>query len=207
MGRSMPTAEQRFSDGSEEVMAPIEITADIIRLLIDYDPETGKLFWRARPASMFPTLRACYSWNGRYAGKEAFTAQTAQGYLKGALFNRTFRAHRVAFAAFHGRWPDEVDHINGNGMDNRIDNLREVSRLENAKNLPMQRKNTSGHIGVHWHKSARKWVASIGVSGRVLHLGCFASIEQAVQAREAAAVEHGFHPNHGRVSDRGHAHG
>jgi hypothetical protein len=99
---------------------------------------------------------------------------------------------------FYDRWPDELDHINGDKGDNRIVNLREVTRAENNKNKSRYKQNSSGFTGVGWHKVTKKWAAKIRVDGRDYHLGVFASIEAAKEARAAAEKHYGFHENHGR---------
>ena len=165
--------------------------------LLRYDPETGKLYWRARPESMFTTSSAALRWNSRFAGQEAITA-TSSGYRIGWLLSRRVKAHRVIWAMFHGEWPEMIDHINGNPSDNRLENLRAATRAENAKNSRRPSNNKSGAVGVHWHQQARRWSAQIAVNGSSKHLGNFTSFNEAVAARRAAEAEHGFHENHGR---------
>lgn len=67
----------------------------------------------------------------------------------------------------------EVDHINGNGLDNRKENLRVATRNENARNLPKQKRNTSGFKGVDWHKPTQKWRAKLSHNSKTIHLGLF----------------------------------
>src|SRR5690625_1786543 len=69
------------------------ITPEMLRELIDYDPNTGKLFWKPRPAEMFKTKRAHGAWNARYAGKEALTSTDGYGYRRGCVFDRGYQAH------------------------------------------------------------------------------------------------------------------
>lgn len=89
-----------------------------------------------------------------------------------------------------------VDHINGNGLDNRRCNLRVCSRRENLQNrVNIARSNTSGYTGVEWHKQQEKWVASITIrheDGRPYHksLGLFDDIQEAAKARRAAELEY-----------------
>lgn len=181
-------------------------TPDVLRSLLDYDQETGVLTWKPRPAAMFrpgnqgAEVNAA-TWNTRYAGKPAFAAVTSDGYLYGGVFGRLHKAHRVCWAIHHGEWPaEDIDHINGVRDDNRITNLRAVSRAENARNKKRSPKNTSGATGVYWHNPTGKWLAHIGADGSKKHLGLFDDFSTAVAVRKAAEAAHGYHPGHGRRS-------
>ena len=175
-------------------------TAEQLRQLLRYDPETGKLFWFRRPASMFKAHSHEVTWNKRFADKEAFTSLTAEGYLQGTILGWRYNAHRVIWAMVHNEWPkSHLDHINGCRSDNRMVNLRMVSDQANARNQKRYSSNTSGVTGVQWHKAAAKWTANIRSDhGRNLYLGLFDDFNDAVSARKAAEVRLGYHPNHGR---------
>jgi len=84
---------------------------------------------------------------------------------------------------------EEVDHINGNGLDNRRANLRPATGIENRRNRRRSRKNTSGYAGVSWDKVNRKWYAYITADGRMRALGRFDTAEEAALARDRAALE------------------
>lgn len=178
------------------------ITPELLRKLLRYEPETGKLFWRARTPDLFNECsqgreRRCAIWNTKFAGKEALSAYERRGSLHGRIFNKAYKAHRVAWALYNGEWPaQEIDHINHVPDDNRIVNLRCVTGKENCRNLPKRAYNNSGVTGVGWHKSAQKWRARIRAE-KEIHLGLFANIEDAIAARKAAEVKYGYHPNHG----------
>jgi len=171
---------------------------EVLRQLLSYDPETGKLFWKERPAHFFKSDSYAERWNNRFAGREALTARHREGYCHGSLLGSHVLAHRAAMALHNGEWPEwEVDHINGDRTDNRIDNLRAVTRSENARNVSVSQRNTSGQIGVS--ETARgMWVAYIREGGGHVHLGVFREFEDAVSARRAAQVRFGYHRNHGR---------
>jgi len=120
-----------------------------------------------------------------------------QGYRNGCIDGISLYAHRVAWALYFGEWPDgEIDHINHDHADNRICNLRSVTRAENLRNLPKMRHNTSGVTGVYRRKD--KWLAAIRVDRKLIRLGYFHSFNDAVAARELAERQYRFHPNHGR---------
>ena len=174
-----------------------------ISKLLKYDAETGKLYWLPRTVDMFPENSAfsggseakAKTWNARYAGKEAFTSLIAKGYRQGGIFNRGYLAHRVIWLLETGRWPiHQIDHINGDPLDNRICNLREVSNAENAKNMCISRRNKSGVTGVCWDKTNNRWMVYIGKK----YVGIYQNKEDAIDARKRAETTHGYHENHGR---------
>jgi len=170
-----------------------------LRNLLRYDPETGKLFWLPRDASLFKTERSYKTWNARFANKPAGGLNN-EGYVLIKLSGRMFRAHRVAWAIHHGAWPaDHLDHINGDRVDNRMVNLREATNRENNKNQKLRCDNTSGVVGVYWDKRSAKWWARIKVDRKSIHLGYFDSIEDAAAARAEAEIKYDFHENHGRI--------
>jgi hypothetical protein len=176
----------------------------VLRQLIDYDPETGALVWRVRDVSFFTdgkksAIQSMRRWNTRYAGKPALNCKGNRGYFKGGVSGEAYLAHRVVWAIYSGSWPEnEIDHINGNKLDNRIENLRSATRQENGKNVPIGSRNTSGTIGVHWREDQSRWVASINKNGKLKHIGSFKSKDEAIQARAKANLEYGYHANHGR---------
>lgn len=180
-----------------KILSPNEL-----RKLLRYDPLTGKLYWLPRTPDMFNDCsqtreRRCKIWNSKFANKEAFTALENGRNFHGRIFNKAYKAHRVAWAIYTGSWPrDEIDHINHIPHDNRISNLREVSRAQNSKNMPRSKANNSGCTGVSWHKRAKKWRARIKFD-KEIHLGLFDCFDDAVKARKKAEEEFGFHKNHG----------
>lgn len=165
------------------------LTPEKLHELLEYDPETGTLTWKCRGNPQ---------WDARFAGKAAFTSYR-NGYKAGGIFNKMYDAHRIIWMMVHGEWPNTIDHINGVKDDNRIENLRNVTQAENCRNAKRTRNNKSGHNGVSWSKGSRKWLAQIMVNRKCIYLGRFIDIEDAIAARAAAEIEHGFHENHGRV--------
>lgn len=173
------------------------ITRDILLTLLNYDPETGKLHWKKRDFSHFPTVKSCNQWNGAWAGKEAFTALDKKGYKVGAIYNKSQKAHRVIWCMVFGYEPVQIDHINGIKSDNRMINMREVVNAENHKNRGIQVNNTSGVSGVHWSKKENRWIARIAIDGKEKRLGAFITFDDAVAIRRNAEKEQGYHVNHG----------
>lgn len=83
-----------------------------------------------------------------------------------------------------------VDHINGDGLDNRSVNLRIATTRQNTQNIGLRRSNTSGFIGVYWNKDRRRWMARLSADGQRMFLGYFNEPEEAARARDIAAVAH-----------------
>lgn len=169
------------------------IKPETLHDLLTYDPLTGLLTWMSRPGKD--------SWNARYAGREAMTNLDHNGYRRSRIFGIPVAAHRVIWAMAHGAWPEgDIDHINGDKTDNRLANLREVTRQGNNRNMSRRKDNTSGITGVSWDRARQLWVARIKHNGRYKALGRFHSVEAAAVARERAMREFGYHQNHGRAA-------
>lgn len=145
------------------------LTAERLRSLFSYDPETG-LFTRL-------------SLNGSKQRSPIRGAKSYQGYLMATIDDRSYRMHRLAWLYVHGTWPTgDIDHINGVKTDNRIANLRDVCRSMNNENrrAPSSRSST-GFLGVRISSATikNKYYAEITVRGKRKHLGCFATPEEA----------------------------
>lgn len=83
-----------------------------------------------------------------------------------------------------------VDHINGDGLDNRRENLRFATNSENMQNSRLQKNNTSGYKGVYWDRGRNKWIVRIKVNGRRLNLGYFDDPKEAALVYDRGAMEH-----------------
>lgn len=161
---------------------------DVLREMFTYDPETGFLYRNATDV-----VPRC---NARAPGKRAFTSKTAKGYYRGGLLGRNVMAHRVVWKWHHGTEPEEIDHINGDKSDNRIENLRAATRQDNVRNTCRRKTNKSGVQGVY--KCKGSWIAAIRRGGKQVELGYFKDKSDAVACRARAEREAGYHPNHGR---------
>lgn len=174
------------------------ISVDLLRDLVRYDEATGALFWRERPPHFFSTESFCTGWNKRYAGKPALACPGTRGYLHGAIFDKKYKAHRVAWALVNGVWPAiHIDHIDGNTSNNRIQNLREANASINQKNKSRLSSNTSGICGVTRVKRDGKWRGRIVSEGKTYSLGCFVNKSDAAKSRKAAEEKFGFTERHG----------
>lgn len=138
----------------------------------------------------------------RYLGKKGEVAGSVnnRGYLKISLNGDGYLSHRLAWLYVYGVWPNEIDHINGVKTDNRIENLRNVTRTENQQNAKRRADNKSGFTGVCWDKASSRWVVQIRADGKQIRVGSYPSKIAAVFARKNAEVKYGFHKNHGRVA-------
>lgn len=172
------------------------VSIDLLASLIRYEPETGKLFWVWRDVSCFEpkgshsAAHRCAIWNAKYAGREALTANNGNTYKEGRIFNEKYYAHRVAWALHTQSWPDgHIDHINGNRADNRIDNLRDVTRSQNLHNRPAQTNNKSGFKGVSWSRRRGMWAAQICVHRKNHVLGFFNCTTAAQIAYQQASAK------------------
>lgn len=164
----------------------------------ELDPAIARQLFYIDPADQVPQLRWVESRGTVSAGSLAGWI-CSTGYRVVKIDWKQYYAHRLIFAHHHGRWPaDQLDHIDGDRLNNRIQNLREVSNAENCRNQRMAISNTSGITGVTWHKVTGKWAATIRSNYRQIHIGLFKRFEDAVAARRQAEIDHGFHPNHGR---------
>lgn len=121
------------------------------------------------------------------------------GYVYVRVNGKLIPAHRIIWEMHYGKIPEgmEIDHINHITDDNRIENLRLVTRKDNCKNVSMSKSNKSGVVGVSWCKRTCKWFASIRVDRKEKFLGRYDKIEDAAAARKAAELKYNFHKNHG----------
>lgn len=160
-------------------MAKADLTAQRLRELLHYDPETGVL---TRAVSTSCRARA-----GAVAG-----CINASGYRQ-IGFNKTlFYAHRLVWLYVHGEWPKgHIDHIDGDKTNNRLNNLRDASGFVNSQNRRCASSNSAhGFLGVT--KNKRRWSARIFANGTQIHLGTFDSPEEASATYVAAKrIEHG----------------
>lgn len=188
--RAIPKQPKRASRWKSQAL-----DTNALRGLLRY--ADGKLYWLARERDMFPDLRSFKTWNARFAGQQAFTASHSEGYRTGRVFGRNYFAHRIIWEMHFGDCSGhEIDHVNGNRADNRLENLRLVTRGENRKNIKRQTNNKSGAVGVY--RRGTRWGASIQQDKRLHSLGTFDTFDQAAAARKQAEARLNFHHNHGR---------
>jgi len=169
-------------------------TQGTIKRFLDYDMNTGIFVWKNRKESEFKKNQKCNSyktWNTRFAGKEA--GMINRNYRIIVINATIYQAHKLAYIYVYGDAPnDDIDHINRDASDNRIVNLRNVTRSQNMQNNGVQKNNTSGIRGVSFDNRLKQWHAYIKLNRKRIHLGIFKGFADAVQARYDAEVKHGF---------------
>jgi hypothetical protein len=139
--------------------------------LFNYDPVSGKLFWKVA------------------TGKRSFGEAGNKGKhgVRVRVYGRHYMAHRIAFAIFYGRWPVElIDHINGDPLDNRIQNLREASHAQNMANRKKKNGAQSPFLGVEKHHD--KWRAACRKDGKSHRSGVFLCHAEAAREYDKMAV-------------------
>ena len=133
---------------------------------------------------------------GNKVGTVLTNKQTGKQYVRVRFKGKLYLIHRLIWA-WHGYSLEpnqDIDHIDGNGLNNRIENLRPTSRKQNLENTKSARKDSkSGVKGVCWHKGTKKWGAQIQHNGKKIHLGCYESIDEARAARIAAEKKYFTH--------------
>lgn len=170
----------------------MQLSLERLKEALTYCPFTGILKWReTRPSFHFKNVMGFKVYKARFGGKVA--GHSCKGlntrYTQIRLFDKLYLAHRLAWFHYYGKWPSgEVDHKDGDGLNNCIWNLRDTSKIENGKNSQRKRNNTSGVNGVYYHKQINQWIAeghfTEGGVNKKKYLGCFIDIEDAATARK-----------------------
>lgn len=179
------------------------MTPDQLHEILSYDAGTGELTWKVREARWFKdgyrtAQGEANNWNTKYAGKRAGAVfRVGYRYITLPGCSSATPEHRVIWAMTNGNWPDVIDHINGDKLDNRFINLRNVTQKVNMSNAAMWSHNTSGTTGVCWDKRAGRWTAKIKVSRKLINLKSGPSFEEAAKVRKEAEVLYGFTARHG----------
>ena len=154
------------------------ITAEHLRELLDYSPDTGAFTWKVKKARWLNVGDIA----GRIGGGRYWAIK---------IDGVSYQAHRLAILWMTGAHPSKhVDHADLDRLNNCWSNLRECSRSQNQHNLPKFSSNTSGFKGVNFHKCARKWRATIRIDGKNVHLGYAATPELASKLYADAAAKY-----------------
>jgi hypothetical protein len=162
-----------------------DLTVDLLKHLFDYDKETGNLIWKVKSSARVKI------------GDIAGSIQNA-GYLAVRINSKSYLAHRLIFLMHKGYLPRTLDHINGDRLDNRIENLRAVTASQNQHNRKINSNSTSGYKGVSYYKQTNKWCAKIRLENKRIHLGYYKTPEEAdAVVRKAREELHGGFANHG----------
>lgn len=157
----------------------INITLDRVSQLLTYNSETGNFTWKPRGQPKF---------DNRFAGKQA--GVVCNGYINITIDYIVIRAHRLAYFMVNGKWPQEnIDHINNDKLDNRIENLRLATTAQNMQNVGKYSTNTTGYKGVVKRKNGKPYEATIMAFGQYHYLGTYDTPEEAYAAYCKAAVD------------------
>lgn len=167
----------------------LEIRYEEVAKLFTYDRETGVLYWRIRAHNKIRHNYVAGSSKG-----------TIDGYRQVSIKGKLYHEHRIIMMLCFGHIPEnaEIDHINHIRNDNRLANLRFVTRSENRRNQSVNSKNTSGVTGVCFLKARKKYMAQISVDRENIYLGMFETLEEAAAARAEANLKFKFNDNHGK---------
>lgn len=155
----------------------------ILKKLLHYEPKTGAFIWLPRGDRR---------WDSRHAGKSAGYLWRARAlgvaYRMIGIFGYPFYAHRLAWLYMTGKWPTkQVDHTDGDGLNNRWNNLRQATNSQNHANIGPRRDNTVGLKGVT-RVRGKRFQAQITVRGNVRYLGTFKTPEESHAVYHAAAM-------------------
>lgn len=176
----------------------------IIKAWFDYNEETGEITWKDW---ISPDWYSYKKWHDTFmserAGKRVEFYKLRSGHLQVSVAGRTcVRAHIIVWVLTQGQLPqNQIDHIDGDVLNNRIENLRDVPCHINSRNKRISSRNVSGVTGVGWDKNSQKWRARVEMYRKEIYLGAFDTIEEAAAAREKFLVENdhlGFTERHGK---------
>ena len=182
------------------------LTLPYLRAHFKYMPELGQVHWQDhRPRDHFLTRAAYHHYHVRSAGRRAgccLTKPNGTKYwavtipLPGDAGIIGMRESRLAWLLVHGRWPmNDLDHIDNDGCNNKMGNLREATSAENHQNRSHSRNSKSGVIGVCYCNTYHLWIASVGIAGKKIRRYC-KTREEAIKVRaELKARYHPFQPN------------
>lgn len=188
----------------------MKLTQEILKELMDYNPETGIFVWKERDIIYFNHCKkpefSCRLWNSRMVGKVSGTIfktknkfYYATSLSCGEKFKRYYM-HRLAWMYMYGKFPnDEIDHLDGDGLNNKISNLVLLDHCGNLKNQKMRSTNTSGFNGVSYDKARNKWIVQIWNNSKRVFSKRFESFDEAVLARKDLDIEYNYSKRHGRV--------
>ena len=149
------------------------ITAEQLRATLKYDAGSGVFFW-------------VNSRRGVSAGQRA-GADGGQGYIEIRIDGKKYRAHRLAWLYVYGVWPQEIDHINMDKADNRLNNLRIATHSQNMANRRKMPLNKTGFKGVSQNGSG--WRAVIKKNRKFIHIGTYQTPEEAHAAYKTTALK------------------
>ena len=154
------------------------LTQDEAHRLFEY--RDGVLLWKVRPAMRKRIGDAVGGTNG-----------TKQPYLRGRYKEHRFLVHQVVFLMQHGYVPECIDHIDGNIHNNKIENLREVTKMQNSHNSKIRKNNSTGVPNVFWYEKTNRYLVKVVANKKTAFTGYFKNLELAeLVASEARTKFH-----------------
>lgn len=150
------------------------ISIDKLKELLNYNPETGVFSWRN---------------SGRGRRPQRAGTSESSGYERITICGEKHYSHRLAWFVVTGEWAIEIDHVDGDGMNNKISNLRKATRVQNMRNRGIAKNSKSGITGVSFNNEKKMWCSYIQLNGKTRHLGFFKEKSHAATARRAAEKE------------------
>jgi hypothetical protein len=163
----------------------LELLKENLEYVVDENDEVepAKLVWKKDRGRFF-----C---KGKIAGNLCDFTANAAGFRRMVQYDGVkYLAHRLIFFYHYGFFPETVDHIDGNPLNNRIENLRVATYSENSRNQKKRKNNTTGYKGVSFNKKYKKYTASICLDGKVKALGSFNTPEEAYEIYKEAALKY-----------------
>lgn len=145
-------------------MSSKKLTQKYLKSILDYDFETGVFSWKER--GPFP-----HRLNARFVGNKA--GYSSHGYKKIGIDYKQYYLHHLAWLYMHGVMPERIDHIDGDGTNNAIWNLRVATQSQNGCNKRKPSNNSSGYKGVFYNNREKRWHARISKQGKQYHIGTF----------------------------------
>ncbi len=187
LGEVVTDMESATSSNKPTKLAPRDYlhTPEQIAKVLRVD-EAGNLWWiqqkvgRSRPRVMNKPVGS-FLQNG--------------SYIQFGLDGTKYLAHTVCWVLYYGKWPERsLDHIDGNTLNNRKDNLREVSYSENKHNQQkLYKSNTTGYSGITYSKRDATYMVRLSISNTRIYAGTFNSLERAIVARISLEKKYGVH--------------
>lgn len=149
------------------------ITKELLHEIFEY--KDGHLYWKKSKR---------YGWAGKKAGT------ICNGYVQVRINKKHTYAHRLIYMIHHDEMPIYIDHIDGNPLNNKIENLRKATGSQNSANSKVKCTNTSGYKGVSFRSDTKKWQAALTKNYKKISLGCYDTAEQAYQAYLEGSKKH-----------------
>lgn len=154
------------------------LTAERLRELLHYDPLTGVFTWKVTRSNNAPAGTVC--------------DYKSHGYVSVRIDYMLYGAHRLAWLYMTGEWPaNEVDHKDNCILNNKWENLRQATKLQNRRNMGFRKKqNTSGYKGVSWCSRLDMWVAQIGIDYGSKYIACGRDPKELAKKYDEAATRY-----------------